>query len=422
MFALAMLTYLGGKAMSKIVKIVLACLCILIIVQTANAANHNYYGKTISKQQAELAEAIARDIANAVKADKSLTTDLAKVRAAAKWVSGFAMRCDYDNDDNKYYRSPYGVFVAGVFTCAGATRALGRVLDLLGYSWVHVNENKYEHQWCVLQMDGQKGYADANVIPGGIAGYGNRPLLGNLIMTSRVATQGGQRDPFAEIPEINAFVEKIHAKYNIQSKLRFGAGLVQDPNEQTSSSTQGRKARNSGNEGIKADIIIDTWVNDIWSSVCKTAGVKELDVFIVDDGGAKNLWIIPEDGIFITFEMADLFVREKELLFCVLAHELGHAVLKHGPYDEIINTPKMGDDQYLFALVSYSNDEEAEADLYGIRLSIKKGMRYQDFRSALEKVRKSGQRKTEYGFCSHIPDADRIIMAERIFQKEKASQ
>ena len=53
-----------------------------------------------------------------------------------------------------------GVFVAGVYTCAGTTRALGRVLDYMGYSWQHVNENKWSHQWCIVTMDGQAGYAD----------------------------------------------------------------------------------------------------------------------------------------------------------------------------------------------------------------------------------------------------------------------
>ena len=72
-------------------------------------------------------------------------------------------------DADKHYRSPYGVFVAGVYTCAGTTRALGRVLDYMGYSWQHVNENKWSHQWCIVTMDGQTGYADGM---GGIAGYG----------------------------------------------------------------------------------------------------------------------------------------------------------------------------------------------------------------------------------------------------------
>lgn len=401
------------------VGILIACLCVFIN-STVFAANHNYYGKTITKQQAEIAEAIARDIANAVKADQSLTTDLAKVRRAAKWVSGFAMHGDYGSDEKKYYRSPYGMFVAGIFTCAGATRGLGRVLDLLGYSWEHVNENKYEHQWCVLVMDGKKGYADANVIPGGIAGYGERPPLDNLILTAQASGADGL-SPYDDIPEINAFVENIHAKYNIKTKLGFGAILMEVQNDSPSTGSRNKGKTKDSSDEITGGRITDTWVNEIWSSVCRTAGVKELDVNVLDDDRSINLWITPENSLNITFEMADLFVREKELLFCILAHELGHAVLKHGPYEELINPQKIGKDKFMFTLVSYSDEEEAEADLFGIRLSIKKGMSAKDFRSALEKVRKSGQKKTQYGFCSHIPDADRIIMAERTFKNEKAS-
>ena len=84
-------------------------------------------------------------------------------------VAAYCDNCIYGSDTNKYYRSPYGVFVAGVYTCAGTTRALGRVLDYMGYSWQHVNENKWSHQWCIVTMDGQAGYADGM---GGIAGYG----------------------------------------------------------------------------------------------------------------------------------------------------------------------------------------------------------------------------------------------------------
>ena len=72
-------------------------------------------------------------------------------------------------DTTKYYRSPYGVFVAGVYTFAGSTRSLGRVLDYMGYSWQHSHENENRHQWCVLTMDGQTGFADGMA---GIAGYG----------------------------------------------------------------------------------------------------------------------------------------------------------------------------------------------------------------------------------------------------------
>lgn len=42
----------------------------------------------------------------------------------------------------------------------------------MGYEWTHVNENEWLHQWCVLEMDGRIGYADANILPEGEVGYG----------------------------------------------------------------------------------------------------------------------------------------------------------------------------------------------------------------------------------------------------------
>ena len=129
---------------------------------------HSYY-RGLTQEQAEQADSVARKIAEAVMSEKSLTSDLQRVKAAAGIVARYCSRCMYGNDPHKYYRSPYGVFVAGIFTCSGATRALGRVLDFMGYKWEHANENQWSHQWCVVEMDGRKGFADGQL---GAAGYG----------------------------------------------------------------------------------------------------------------------------------------------------------------------------------------------------------------------------------------------------------
>ena len=134
----------------------------------AAAAAHSYY-KGLSAEQAAAADAVAQQIADTIMSNSAYTTDCQRITAAAQTVASYCNNSVYGADADKYYRSPYGVFVAGVYTCAGSTRALGRVLDYMGYSWQHVNENKWVHQWCVLTMDGQTGYADGM---GGIAGYG----------------------------------------------------------------------------------------------------------------------------------------------------------------------------------------------------------------------------------------------------------
>ena len=156
-------------------KITIALLILIMCLFYSNTAayaknntSHSYY-KGLTQAQATEADKIARSIAQEIMADKSLNTDLKKVRTATRIVARFCSMCAYGNDKNRYYRTPYGVFVAGVFTCAGATRALGRVLDFMGYDWQHVNENQWAHQWCVLEMDGEIGFADGQV---GMAGYG----------------------------------------------------------------------------------------------------------------------------------------------------------------------------------------------------------------------------------------------------------
>lgn len=132
------------------------------------AAVHSYY-KGVTAEQAAAADAVAKQIAEAIMSNTAYTTDLQRVTAAAQIVAAYCNYSVYGSDVNKYYRSPYGPFVAGVYTCAGSTRALGRVLDYMGYSWQHVNESKWVHQWCILMMDGQTGFADGM---GGCAGYG----------------------------------------------------------------------------------------------------------------------------------------------------------------------------------------------------------------------------------------------------------
>ena len=156
------------KNLTVILLILIACLFVSNIANAKNNTSHNYY-KGLTKAQAMEADKIARSIAKEIIADKSLNTDLKKVREATRSVARFCSACTYGNDEKRYYRSPYGVFVAGVFTCAGATRALGRVLDFMGYDWQHVNENQWAHQWCILEMDGQIGFADGQ---GGMADYG----------------------------------------------------------------------------------------------------------------------------------------------------------------------------------------------------------------------------------------------------------
>lgn len=116
------------------------------------------------------ARVVAQQIAD--EALKNGTTDLEKIQYAATAVAGYCMNATYTTDD-KDYSQAYGVFIKGVYTCAGSTRALGLVLECMGYDWSHANENQWTHQWCIVKMDGQEGFADGQV---GLAGYGKHPV------------------------------------------------------------------------------------------------------------------------------------------------------------------------------------------------------------------------------------------------------
>ncbi len=123
--------------------------------------------KDACKKNKEATE-IAKKIAEEVLA-KGYKTDLEKVDAAAKIVSEYYQK-GVHVESGFDYRTPYGVFIKGEASCAGCTRALIQVLELMGFkNLTHANENGWTHQWVILEMDGQKGFAEAQL---GFAGYG----------------------------------------------------------------------------------------------------------------------------------------------------------------------------------------------------------------------------------------------------------
>ena len=105
---------------------------------------------------------------------KNTVKDIEKVAYAAGVINAYCAQGTYTTE-GKIYRTAYGVFVGGEYSCAGATRALGLVLDYLGITWVHKNANTWNDQWCQVIVDGKEGYADAITAS---AGYGKHPNEG----------------------------------------------------------------------------------------------------------------------------------------------------------------------------------------------------------------------------------------------------
>ena len=112
------------------------------------------------------------------------TTDLEKIGIAASIINSYIE----ENHGGSYYgiaggdlvsimvpgyNQPFGTLVTFYSTCAGDTRALGLVLEYMGFEWFHEGENQWDHQWCVVyDVDGQTAFADGSYM--GVVGYGER--------------------------------------------------------------------------------------------------------------------------------------------------------------------------------------------------------------------------------------------------------
>ena len=108
---------------------------------------------------------------------KSKTKEIKEVEKVAYAAGVVKAYCDLGTytTEGKIYRTAYGVFIGGQYSCAGSTRALGLILDYLGINWVHKNINQWEDQWCQVIVDGKEGYGDPMIAA---AGYGKHPNEG----------------------------------------------------------------------------------------------------------------------------------------------------------------------------------------------------------------------------------------------------
>ena len=106
------------------------------------------------------------------------------------WEIAGSFGFDYSMS-TKHYNDPYGVLVNGVASCAGTTRTVGFMLNLLGLEYEHVHENKYDHQWARVNVNGAWWICDGF---GGIGYCGpegdpNQPIVvrdgnGNVVYTT----------------------------------------------------------------------------------------------------------------------------------------------------------------------------------------------------------------------------------------------
>ena len=138
---------------------------------------------TIAQLEAAAKEE-AQKIANYAMYEAGCTTDLERIAVAAALINAYVANgkggtyyaiVDGQLVEKKIpgYNQPYGTLVTFHSTCAGDVRALGMVLEYMGFQWYHINADKNTHQWCVVyDVDGQTAFADGAQY--GVVGYGDR--------------------------------------------------------------------------------------------------------------------------------------------------------------------------------------------------------------------------------------------------------
>lgn len=137
-------------------------------VPTTKAPHEKYFHNKLSSEQNKQAYDVAKSIADSIPTD---ATTEEKVDSATKKVYAYFAKCTY-SQEGPYYSQAYGVFIAGEASCAGTTRALGLVFDILGIPWEHMHPGEYTHQWCKVWIDGEIAWADAFI---GYTGWGAHP-------------------------------------------------------------------------------------------------------------------------------------------------------------------------------------------------------------------------------------------------------
>lgn len=113
----------------------------------------------LSDSQNAAALKVAQQIADSIPKN---WTDEQKLDKATEKVNIYYNNARYTME-GPYYAEAYGVFVAKEASCAGACRALGLVVQLMGYKWRHVNENQYSHQWIQVYVNGEWKDYDAGI-------------------------------------------------------------------------------------------------------------------------------------------------------------------------------------------------------------------------------------------------------------------
>lgn len=181
--------------------------------------------------------------------------------------------------------------------------------------------------------------------------------------------------------------------------------------------------------------ISESQVRSAWRDVCRIAEMEELPLTISEDK-TPNAWVTAGKSVTVTRGLMKLLVREAEI-FGVLAHEGGHAKLKH--YESRVQNNvgisiaalllgrALGDNSLGnvavnvgagLATAGYSREQEVEADDFATDVAFKGKMDPTGLYTALERLSLYGGENTPSGFNSHPPDERRLRrIKERILAR-----
>ena len=113
----------------------------------STTAKPNSWREGETEEHYNAALKVAKKIADEVRAEVGKEKSLKQIALATDKVAEYYDKCSYD-DTKVVNWSAWGVFIGKEASCAGATKALGMVLEQLGFEWEHMYEHSRGHQFC----------------------------------------------------------------------------------------------------------------------------------------------------------------------------------------------------------------------------------------------------------------------------------
>ena len=113
----------------------------------STTAKPNSWREGETEEHYNAALKVAKKIADEVRAEVGSKQSLKQIAVATDKVHEYYLKCSY-NDTKVVNWSAWGVFIGKEASCAGATKALGMVLEQLGFEWEHMYEHSRGHQFC----------------------------------------------------------------------------------------------------------------------------------------------------------------------------------------------------------------------------------------------------------------------------------